>query len=243
MRTYSIIVLSLPTLACAVWAAFTVARAQYLTTAVALGATLFWLLPLIAWLLMPSLVAWGTSDDAGTTIRLDKRFDRIMLLDMVIGAAALGALAALGSTGRLAIPLPPDIGQMCSLVFGGAALGCLAAATVSLTRPGISQVRLTPEGFVFAEAFSKKSGAWTQVVDITDEVPKGVYASSPITMVMADDSRKLLKESVIFTQGGRALRELIQFYWQHPDQRLELTNGRALGRLHAMQLASRSATT
>lgn len=222
-------------LACAVWASMTVVHQHYLTTAVAVAATIFWLLPLIAWIMMPGMAAWGTADDNGTVIRLDKSFERIMLLDMVTGAVALGAVAALGSTGRLDIPLPPDIGRLYAFIFLGGAIVCLAAAIVTVKRPGISRVRLSSEGFEFAEAFTTKRGSWSQVTAVTDEAPKGVYATSPIVMVMSDGGTKMLKESVIFTQDGRALRELVQYYWRHPDQRPELTDGRALDRLRTMQ--------
>jgi hypothetical protein len=33
------------------------------------------------------------------------------------------------------------------------------------------------------------------------------------------------------TPDGVALRQLVRFYWQHPDNRGELTDGRALKRL------------
>ena len=34
-----------------------------------------------------------------------------------------------------------------------------------------------------------------------------------------------------FTQGDNALRELVRFYWSHPEHRNELCDGTALTRL------------
>jgi hypothetical protein len=47
---------------------------------------------------------------------------------------------------------------------------------------------------------------------------------------MADDSAPTIAAGAI-TPDGTALRELVRFYWEHPESRGELTDGRALKRL------------
>lgn len=235
-RVISMTVLAIPALACAAWMILTLVHGSYLTTLVALGATVFWFMPIVIWQIMPKFVAWGTFDSTGTTIRLDKRMDRLTLTNMFAGAIALGLLAALGGTAKLDIPLPPDIANLYSLVFAGPAIACLGLIGVILVRPGVCSVRLTPQGFEFAEAFTRKRGAWSEVVNMTDEAPAGVYANTPIVMVLAGGETKMLKEAMVFTPNASVLRALVQLYWQHPECRGELTDGQALERLRSEQL-------
>ncbi|MGV0811358.1 hypothetical protein ABQF34_05310 [Mycolicibacterium boenickei] len=235
------VVLGIPVLACAAWAILTLVRGSYLTTVVALGATVFWFMPIVIWQIMPKFVAWGTFDSSGTTIRLDKRMDRLTLINMFAGTVSLGLLAAFGSSGKLDIPLPPDIASLYSLVFAGPALACLGLIAMIVVRPGVCRVRLTPEGFEFAEAFTRKRGTWSEVVDMTEEAPSGVYANSPIVMVMAGGETKMLKEAMVFTPNPAVLREHVRFYWQHPERRDELTDGQALEKLRSQQLLDKHA--
>jgi len=69
------------------------------------------------------------------------------------------------------------------------------------------------------------------VEDVTDEAP-GQTAPTPnaIVMVMADGSAPTMAAASC-TPDGVALRQLVRFYWQHPDNRGELTDGRALKRV------------
>lgn len=230
------VALGLPTLASVAWAIFTLAHGEYLTTLVALGSGAFWFLGLLTWIMLPTAVAWGTSDITGTTIRIDKRIEAVVLSGVVTGTVALGLLAGLGAAGKLEIPLPPEIGRMYALVFTGPAVVCLLLVIVTLKRPGISRIRLTPSGFEFSEVFSTKGGAWSQVADITNVVPEGTAARSPLVFVMADGKARVIKDSALFTPDGRALLEFVRFYWQHPQNRGELTNDQAPERLRTMQL-------
>ncbi len=50
-------------------------------------------------------------------------------------------------------------------------------------------------------------------------------------MMMSDGRPSTLVAADSYTPDGKALRELVRFYWQHPEHRCELTDGRALERL------------
>ncbi|PRC42618.1 hypothetical protein C6A85_000000109565, partial [Mycobacterium sp. ITM-2017-0098] len=51
------------------------------------------------------------------------------------------------------------------------------------------------------------------------------------TYLTASDGRTRTLASDWYTPGGRAVRKLVRFYWQHPECRGELTDGRAAQRL------------
>lgn len=236
VRFFSMVALGLPTLASIAWAIFTLVHGEYLTTLVALGSSAFWFLGLLTWIMLPTAVAWGISDTTGTTIRIDKRIETVVLLGVATGTVALGLLAGFGAAGKLAIPLPPEIGRMYALVFAGPAVACLLLVVVTLKRPGISRIRLTPDRFEFVEVFSTKTGAWSEVTDVTSVVPDDTAARSPLVMVMANGKARIIKDSALFTPDGHALLEFVRFYWQHTEHRSELTDGLALERLRTVQL-------
>lgn len=240
VRAFSMTVLGMPAIVCAGWAIFTLVRGQYLTMLVALGCTVFWLTPLLAWAKAPTVVARGTTHATGTTIRVDRRVDVLLFICVVAGAAALGSTGVLGAMNKLDIPLPPDIGTTFASAFIGPALVFLVALGLTVKRGGIGYVRLTTEGFEFVEAFSQASGEWSQVTDVTDKAPDEAKARSPLVMMMADGDPEMIKESALFTPDGRALLEFVRFYWQHPENRGELTDDRALERLQIMQLEAQT---
>jgi hypothetical protein len=96
-------------------------------------------------------------------------------------------------------------------------------------------IRLTPSGFELSEGFRSNSGDWEQVRDVTDEAP-GNKAPTPsaVVFIMSDESAATIAAGA-FTRDGTALRELVRFYWQHPESRGELTDGLALKRLAQIQ--------
>jgi hypothetical protein len=54
-----------------------------------------------------------------------------------------------------------------------------------------------------------------------------------IVFVMSDETAPTISAGAM-TPDGIAVRELVRFYWQHADHRDELTDGRALERLNAL---------
>jgi hypothetical protein len=101
----------------------------------------------------------------------------------------------------------------------------------NLRRGSTKYLRLMPDGFELSQGLRLHSGDWEQVQDVADEAP-GRQAPTPgaIVFVMTDDSAHTLAAGGI-TPDGAALRQLVRFYWEHPESRGELTDGRALKRL------------
>ena len=98
-------------------------------------------------------------------------------------------------------------------------------------RGSTKYLRLTPSGFELEEGWRSQSGDWDQVKDVTDAAPgQQTSTSGPVVFVMSDGSAPTIAAGSM-TPNGKALRELVRFYWQHPESRGELTDGRALERL------------
>ncbi|WP_131811605.1 hypothetical protein [Mycolicibacterium peregrinum] len=235
MRVFSAVVLGILTLACAGWAVVALTRGQYLTSLASFSGALFWLAPPAASVLMPNVVAWGQTTSEGTTVRADKRLEALLLVVMLSGFLATSTLGTLGFLNKLPFYLPSDMAPISGIVFFGPAAVFLVALGVIARNRGSGYIRLTPDGFKFVELFSTVSGDWAQVIAVTNEVPADVLAPSPIVMVMANGERRMIKQSSIYTPAGQAILQFVQFYWQNPEQRSELTDGRAVERLHTVQ--------
>lgn len=191
---------------------------------------------LVAWIIKPNVMARATFNVAGTTIRPDHRVDKVTIVCLVAGAMSLGSLGVLGVTGNLDFPMPPDIARMYTLIFVVAAAGFFVAIGCVAWRRGIGYVRLTVDGFEFVETFRARRGEWSQVTAVTNENPGRRQDKSPLVMVMENGELTILSESAWYTPGGWALLELMRYYWQHPDYRVELSDGRAVERLHQTQV-------
>jgi hypothetical protein len=211
-----------------------VMRGQYLSAVAALGACAFCygLIFPLAKAVRGTVTPRVEVDDAGTTFWPDRGIDipvQVSLLGLVVAGALIALLAPLG---MLDIPVPPFMRY--SLPFMGAVIVVTGAPMLwrNVSRRSTKYLRLTPQGFELSEGLRSASGDWAQIEDITDQVP-GRQAPSPggaIVFVMSDDSAPTIAAGAM-TPDGSALRELVQFYWQHPDSRGELTDGQALKRL------------
>jgi hypothetical protein len=106
----------------------------------------------------------------------------------------------------------------------------------NVSRGGTTKyLRLTPQGFELSEGLRSESGEWARVADISDQVPtqQAPSANGTVVFVMSDERTHTIAASAM-TPGGAAVRELVRFYWKNPESRGELTDGRALKRLVAL---------
>ena len=217
----------------AVLAVLNLVRGEYLTAVAALGACAFCygLVIPVPKVVRKAVTPHGEVDDAGTTFRPDRGIDvpvQISLLGLVVASALIAVLAP---SGGLAIPVPPFMRW--SLPLMSAVIVLMGAPMLwrNLRRGSTKYLRLTPDGFELSQGLRLNAGDWEQVRDVADEAP-GQKAPTPgaIVFVMADDSSPTIAAGAI-TPAGTALRDLVRFYWEHPESRGELTDGRALKRL------------
>jgi hypothetical protein len=218
---------------CLVWAAVTLQRGEYLTAITVMGFAGFCFGLVVPFITVKSgkVTARGAFDAAGTLIRPDRGIDffvQLSVFGLVVGA---GLFALLQPYGKLDIPVGRQ--QRYSVPFMAAATAVMGAPYLwqIVKRGGTKYLRLTPDGFEFAAGLSSPGGEWVEVRDVTDQPPgKAALKYSAIVMVMSDGKTPSLAAGS-FTPDGKALRQLVRFYWQHPEHRPELTDGRALQRL------------
>jgi hypothetical protein len=217
----------------AVWTVLFIVRGELLNAAVTLGVSAFCcglVIPLFR--VVPGNIAPSAKyDGAGTTLRPDRGIDipiQISVLGLVAASALFTIFAPLG---KVDIPVPPSMRYSIPFTSGVVVLMGVPLVWRMLRRGGTKYLRLTPHGFELEQGWRSASGDWEQVRDVTDEAP-GQQAPTPgaVVFVMSDDSAPTLAAGAI-TPDGSALRELVRFYWKHPESRGELTDGRALKRL------------
>lgn len=214
-----------------------VMRGEYLSAVVALGGIAFCCglsIPLIK-VVRGTVTPRVDVDDTGTTIRPDRGIDLPMHVAMLGAVVACALIVVLFPQGKLDIPFPPGMRRN-SLPFTSAAIVVMVAPFLwRYVRRGSSKyLRLTLDGFEIVEGWGVESGDWEKIQDVTHTAP-GREPTSPgdIAFVMVDESAHILAAGGM-TPNGSALRELVRFYWQHPDHRDELTSRRAAERLSAL---------
>jgi hypothetical protein len=218
---------------CVVLAVLSIGRGQFPTAVVAIGGCSFcfgMIFPFTK-IVPGNVTPRGAFDDSGTTIRPDRGIDipaQLSLAGAVVAAALIVVLVPLG---RLDIPVPPFM--RLSLPFMSAVIVVTGAPMLwrNLRRGSTKYLRLTPSGFHMEQGLRSYSGDWAHVEDVTAEAP-GQNAPTPnaVVLVMADGSAPTMAAASC-TPDGTALRQLVRFYWQHPEYRGELTDGLALKRL------------
>ncbi len=178
------------------------------------------------------------ADSEGTTFRPDPGID--IPLQVAVGGAVVACvlILILVPIGKLTIPVPPNMRY--SLPLMAALLTVMGAPMFcrNLLRGSTSYLRLTTSGFELAQGWQPQRGEWASVKDVVSKAPNQKQTPGTIVVVMSDDAAFTLT-ALAYTPDGAALRELVRFYWQHPEARDELTDGRAAKRLAALSVAAR----
>jgi hypothetical protein len=213
-------------------------RGEFPTAVVALGGSAFCygLITPLAKVVRRKQVPRVEVDDAGTTFWPDRRIDISIQVSLVGAVVASALIAVLVPLGKLDIPVPPFM--RLSLPFMSVVMVAMGAPMLwrNVSRGGTTKyLRLTPQGFELSEGLRSNSGDWEQIRHVSDEAP-GQKAPTPsaVVFVMSDESTATITAGAM-TPDGAALRELVQFYWEHPESRGELTDGGALKRLTQIQ--------
>ncbi|MGV0788375.1 hypothetical protein ABQF33_15820 [Mycolicibacterium sp. XJ2] len=215
------------------WTIICIGRGDFLTAVVSLGFAMFCLGLIVpfAKVVPGNLAPSGEFDDEGTTIRPDRGVDIPLQISLIGQTVACGLFAILGPLGMVDIPVPE---QMRLYIPFASAVAAIMGAPIlwrTLRRGSLHYLRLTPNGFTFVQGSRPQNGDWAQVVDVTDASPKQSAPTPNSIVVVMSDEDVLTLSAASFAPEGRALRELVRFYWQNPNCRDELTDGQALKRL------------
>lgn len=172
-------------------------------------------------------------DTTGTRLRPDKRIENNLRRLIVTAGISTWLMFLAWVFGVLYLPLgnARHVFPLCA----GAAAAVLTWSWVKLVRQGsLSYLVLTPEGFEFSTLREPKTGKWDEVENIADKLPDEERFWNPMVVTMAGGETLLMEAPGTYTPKGTALVELVRFYWQRPEQRDELTDGRAVERLRTL---------
>jgi len=118
-------------------------------------------------------------------------------------------------------------------------VGCLLVLSliglVTLIRRGGSvRFRISETSLEFADLSRTREWVWDDVVDVVDNIPKK-RPRHPIVFELKNAEPVVVSNAGGYAPSGAALYWMIRHYWLHPENRTELSNGRALERLHHQQ--------
>ena len=217
----------------AAWTVVFIVRGQFLNSVVAFGLSVFCfglILPLFT--VIPGNVAPRVDvGDEGTTFWPDRSIEIPMQIAMLGGVTASAVYTIFAPAGKVAIPIPPAMRYSVPFTAGVFLLFVVPLLWRNFRRGSMKYIRLSPSGFELEEGWRSHSGDWDKVKDVTDAAPgQRASTSGPIVFVMSDESTPTISASGM-TPDGKALRDLVRFYWLHPESRAELADGRAVERL------------
>jgi len=219
----------------AVWTVGALARGDLLTAAITAGGTVFTLGACAGVLVtrFKRVALRGAADQEGTVLRPDP-------LGAAVTCVTFAAVVPSGVLYVIYVPqgvvdMPLSRGEQ---IFTPILIGFLVALAVgglvAYARRGPGHLLLSPQGFEIRELVSTKRGSWIGVTDVTDDAPE-VKARHPIVLVMKDGQPQVIQGASGYAPNGAALYWMVRHYWKHPENRDELTDGRALDRLRAEQ--------
>lgn len=209
-----------------------VSRHEFLSAAVAFGFSVFafgmvvFLIALASKRVAPRI----SFDEQGTTVRPDVKVDGPLTTATLSGFGAMAVYAVCAPLGLVDIPVPRgDVKYFVIACAAGTLVGLFSVVHIIRQR-GMSSVHMTEYGIEIGTATSTRDISWDEVTAVADggKTPGTTY-------VITDDGRYRTLPTDWYTPGGTALRMMVRRYWQNPEYRDELSNGRAAARLDSSE--------
>ncbi|MBB5164143.1 hypothetical protein [Mycobacterium sp. AZCC_0083] len=219
---------------CAYWGVVFLSRGEFMTAlaVLAVGVSWFGLVAIGIRTSRRTVTARTEFDAVGTTIRPDRVVDLLSRSVLASGTAAATLFAVLAPVGLLAIPIPRV--QRYALPVGAAIVALIGATMLwrTIRQGSLSYMRLTTSGFEFGGGLSAMRGDWSAVKAVTDTRPGARNLTASAIIVKLSDRKVCTVASTgSYTADENALRDMVAFYWRHPEARSELTDGAASARL------------
>jgi hypothetical protein len=236
LRFFGIAITVVMIAACWRWAYEAARQFSPITVVVALGISLAFLFSIRMMMASTNVTPRGKFTATGTLLQPDIRIDRNLHRLVVIGAVStVLCFFAWWPLGVLYLPLfHGDGSHIVPVCAGGAAVPLLWIWWRHRMLGSLTLLMLTPEGFKFPTIASMHQGRWDDVAAVDGKSPSGEQFWNPMIFTMNDDSTLVFEAPGTYTPRGTALVELVRFYWQNPEQRDELTDGRAVRRLNRL---------
>ena len=220
---------------CVAWAFIFLGRSEFLSAAVALGFAVF----TVGMVAMLVVVASGkvasrvACHDGTTALRPDPRVDRYLVASTIGVFIAMVVYAVFAPLDMLDIPTPRgDQEYYVAMCAAGVVVGVFSMRHIARQR-GMSRLRMSADGIEVGNTMTTAGRAWDELTEVADRAANGRKPTGT-TYITSDGGRIRTLPSDWYTPGGHALRDLVRFYWQHPEHREELANGLAVERLKAI---------
>lgn len=219
------------------WGTTAVNDANFLSGAIAL----IFSFALVAFTAQWAIMRWRAHPRAefgstGTTIRPRKLFDALSLI--FTGAATFSALLYTAFTPFGLVDIPTYRSSI-PLVMVFILLVGVPTLWRMMTHGGDSYLRLTPNGCEVwnGQWLAFRRTNWNDIEQIRDQPLRRKLRGREVIVLVLPEGRTATLLADAITGDSRALREWVRFYWQHPECRAELTDGRALRRLDEHRFA------
>ena len=219
---------------CLAWACIYVARGEFLSAVVAVGFAFFTL----GLVLMLAVIASRRvkprvqREEGAIMVRPDRRVDNLLMASTFGAYVAMACYAIFAPLGMIAIRAPLDDEKYFVFACAAAVLVGIFSLRQIIRRRGTSYLRMTVDGLELGNTVSTVERSWDEVTEVADRPQKARQPSGTTYVTTADGTTRVVP-SDWYTPGGHALRELVRFYWKHPEDRGELADGRALQRLES----------
>lgn len=220
---------------CGIWTIAAIRHMAFITAVISAGLGVTWLFIASQLAASKNAVIDAKFDEAGTLLRPDSRVEATQRRANATLALSGLSMVIAWLTGWLYLPLPDGVEQVFPIAFGATGLVAGWFWFVFKRQGGTSYLLLTPESFKFPNLGSLNSGKWDDITSVADRLPSEERVWTPMVITMKDGSVLTMDSPGSYTPKGTALIELVRFYWCHPEQRDELTDGRALDRLRTME--------
>jgi hypothetical protein len=214
------------------WGVAATLRGHYLTTAFTIG----WvaLIGLTGGALM--LASYGrttlraTGDSTGTKVLPDRRFSVLCFAGFaaIIPSGVLFVIFA--PRGDIDIPMSRGMQIFSPALMASAVIVAISGLFTAYRRGGMGYLKLTSTGIENANVAFTKSFAWDDVVKVTDRA-ETKRTRKAIVLSLQDGSEEIIEGADLYVPRGAALYWMVRHYWHNPEDRPELTDGRALDRL------------
>lgn len=89
---------------------------------------------------------------------------------------------------------------------------------------------MTPAGVENTDVIRTKFYAWDDIDDVLD-TPEKKRTRKAIVLALNDGSEVIIEGADLYVPRGVGLYWMVRHYWRHPEDRAELTDGRAHERL------------
>jgi len=214
------------------WLVISLARGDALAAVTAVGIAAFFFGLVTRRLRYARAQVRGRVDGSGTTFLPDKILDLSTQVSYIGGLLAMSLIAIFLPTGKLDMPVPSAAAGLTIPISGAAgAIALLPLVVSNLKHRTTEFLRLTPTGFETYSGVFVTKGQWADIKSVAESVPGGTTKDPSLMVIVMSDGKTTRLSGREFTQGDNALRELVRFYWSHPEHRNELCDGTALTRL------------